>query len=45
MESEYSEDDGTDKKEIIHEEKAVCNQFVANQIFGGGTWFLKISDW
>ena len=44
MESEYSEDDGTDKKEIIYEGKAVCNQSVTNQVFGGGIGILKNSD-
>lgn len=45
MESEYPKDNGTDKEEIIHEEKAVCNKFDTYQIFGGGIGILKNREW
>ena len=45
MELEYFKDDGTDKEEIINEEKAVCNKSVTHQIFGRSTGFLKNSSY
>ena len=41
MELKHIKADGAYKKEIINEEKKVCNKSVTNQIFGGSTGLLK----
>lgn len=45
MELKHIKADGTYKKEIINEEKKVCNKSVTNQIFGGSTGLLKNYSW
>ena len=45
MELKHTKADGTYKKEIINEEKKVCNKSVTNQIFGGSTGLLKNYSW
>ena len=45
MELKHIKADGAYKKEIINEEKKVCNKSVTNQIFGGSTGLLKNYSW
>ncbi len=45
MELKHTKADGTYKKEIINEEKKVCNKSVTNQILGGSTELLKNYSW
>lgn len=45
MELKHINADGAYKKEIINEEKKVCNKSVTNQIFGGSTGLLKNYSW
>ncbi len=45
MELKHIKADGAYKKEIINEEKKVCNKSVTNQIFGGSAGLLKNYSW